>query len=150
MLPVTVIAVVQNGVNFSIIISILGESKLIPVLDLFMFFIWYIFRLSRVYILINAKHGVNQADKLMLQDLDERIQSGHFRWTLQAIITKTDLVPLEKLDTAISSIKQTIFDNAPTCLPPIVTAAPVKSTGLGIDDVRRSIVEACGLARSIG
>jgi GTP-binding protein len=84
----------------------------------------------------------------MLQDLDQRIQSGLFRWTLQAIITKADLVPLETLDTAISSIKQSIFDNAPTCLPPIITSS-VKSTGLGIDDVRRSIVEACGLARSI-
>jgi GTP-binding protein len=83
----------------------------------------------------------------MLQDLDERIQSGHTRWTLQAIITKADLVPLDKLDTAISSIKQSIFDSAPTCLPPIVTAS-IKHTGLGIDDVRRSIVEACGLARS--
>jgi GTP-binding protein len=90
---------------------------------------------------------LNQADKLMLQNLDERIQSGDTRWTLQAIITKADLVPLNKLDMVISSIKQSIFDNAPTCLPPIVTAS-LKSTGLGIDDVRRSIVEACGLARS--
>jgi GTP-binding protein len=82
----------------------------------------------------------------MLQHLDEMIQSGHSRWTLQAIITKADLVPLVNVNPVISSIRQSIFDNAPTCLPPIVTAS-LKSTGLGIDDVRRSIVEACGLVR---
>jgi GTP-binding protein len=103
-------------------------------------------RLCRVYVLLNAKHGLNQADKLMLQDLDNKIQSGNARWSLQAIITKADLVSCHKLEATIESIKRTIFENAPTCLPPIVTAS-LKSDGLGVNDVRRSIVEACGLAR---
>lgn len=100
--------------------------------------------LCRVYILLNAKHGVNEADKLMLRDLDAKIQSGS-RWTLQAVITKADLVPLR--DTAISRIKRTIFEQAPTCLPPIVTASlKSTSTSLGVNDLRLSIMEACALA----
>ncbi|KAI9464510.1 P-loop containing nucleoside triphosphate hydrolase protein, partial [Lactarius psammicola] len=102
--------------------------------------------LCRVYILLNAKHGVNEADKLMLRDLDEKIQSGS-RWTLQAIITKADLVPLHR-DRTISSIKRTIFEHAPTCLPPIVTGSLKKSTStaMGVNDLRLSIIEACALA----
>jgi len=100
--------------------------------------------LCRVYILLNAKHGANETDKLMLKHLDERIQSGDVRWTLQAIITKADLVSPHNLSTAVEGIRRAIFENAPTCLPPIVTASH-KSNGPGVIDVRRSIVEACGL-----
>lgn len=104
-------------------------------------------RLCRVYVLLNAKHGVNEADKQMLRQLDDKVQSGGVRWTLQAIITKADLVSLQNQRAAIEGISTAIFENAPTCLPPIVTAS-LKSNGLGVDDVRRSIVEACNLASS--
>jgi GTP-binding protein len=95
---------------------------------------------------VNAKHGLNEADKVMLQDLDNQIQSGQIRWSLQAIITKADLVSCHNLDSTINGITKTIFENAPTCLPPIVTSC-LKSDGQGVNDVRCSIVEACGLAR---
>ncbi|KAI9440432.1 P-loop containing nucleoside triphosphate hydrolase protein [Lactarius indigo] len=89
--------------------------------------------LCRVYILLNAKHGINGADKAMLQDLDQKIQSGS-RWTLQG-------------HTTISSIKRTIFENAPTCLPPIVTGSlKSTSTSVGVNDLRMSVMEACALA----
>jgi GTP-binding protein len=100
-----------------------------------------------VYVLLNAKHGANEADKLMLRQLDDKVQSGSVRWTLQAIITKADLVSLHNQQAAIEGINSSIFENAPTCLPPIVTAS-LKSNGLGVNDVRRSIVEACNLAPS--
>lgn len=80
----------------------------------------------------------------MLQDLDEHIQSGRASWTMQAIITKADL---GTSDAAIQSINRSVFENAPTCLPPIVTSS-LKSNGLGVGDVRKSIAEACSLARS--
>jgi GTP-binding protein len=99
-------------------------------------------RLCRVYVLLNAKHGANEADKLMLQHLDNKVQSGGPRWTLQAIITKADLVSPHIQEAAIEGIKRAIFENAPTCLPPIVTSS-LKSNGLGVNDVRRSMVEAC-------
>jgi len=98
--------------------------------------------LCRVYVLLNAKHGANEADKLMLRHLDDKVQSGGPRWTLQAIITKADLVSQHNQQAAIDGIKRAIFENAPTCLPPIVTVS-LKSNGLGLNDVRRSIVEAC-------
>ena len=101
-----------------------------------------------MYVLLNAKHGTSEADKLMLRHLDKKVQSGERRWTLQAIITKADLVSSHNLDATIEGIKQTIFENAPTCLPPIVTASLKSNGGLGLSDVRRSIVEACGLAPS--
>lgn len=100
-----------------------------------------------MYVLLNAKHGASAADREMLQHLDKKVQSGESRWTLQAIITKTDLVACHSLESAIKGIQQVIFENAPTCLPPIVTSS-LKSNGLGVSDVRRSIVEACGLAPS--
>jgi GTP-binding protein len=100
-----------------------------------------------VYVLLNAKHGANEADKLMLRQLDEKVQSGGVRWTLQAIITKADLVSPHNQQAAIEGINSAIFENAPTCLPPIVTAS-LKSNGLGLDDVRRSIVEASNLGPS--
>ncbi|KAI9509685.1 P-loop containing nucleoside triphosphate hydrolase protein [Russula earlei] len=100
--------------------------------------------LRRVYILLNAKHGPSEADKQMLQHLDERVRSCDAKWTLQAIITKADLVSPPKLNAAVECIRRAILENAPTCLPPIVTAS-LKSNGLGVNDVRRSIVEACGL-----
>jgi hypothetical protein len=100
-----------------------------------------------VYVLLNAKHGINDADKLMLQQLDDKVQSGGVRWTVQAIITKADLVSRQNQEAAIEGINRAIFENAPTCLPPIVTAS-LKSNGLGVNDVRRSIVEACDLAPS--
>jgi GTP-binding protein len=90
---------------------------------------------------------MNEADKLMLQDLDDKIRKGDARWTLQAIITKADLVSSHNLDATKESIERSIFENAPTCLAPIVTAS-LKSEGLGVNDVRRSIAEACGLWRS--
>jgi len=78
----------------------------------------------------------------MLQHLDDKVQSGGSRWTLQAIITKADLVSLHNQEAAIDGMKRAIFENAPTCLPPIVTSS-LKSNGLGVNDVRKSIVEAC-------
>jgi len=98
--------------------------------------------LCRVFVLLNAKHGANEADKLMLQHLDDKVQSGDTRWTLQAIITKADLVSPHSQEAAIEGIRRAIFESAPTCLPPIVTSS-LKSNGLGVNDVRRSIVEAC-------
>ena len=134
---------VQNGARFSTIISRLEPSK--PFLYHTTLWADLSLRLCRVYVLLNAKHGINEADKFMLRDLDAKIQSGS-RWTLQAIITKADLVPLHR-DATVSRIKQTIFEQAPTCLPPIVTASlKSTSTALGVNDLRMSIMEACALA----
>ncbi|CAL1715261.1 unnamed protein product [Somion occarium] len=101
-------------------------------------------QLKRVYILFNAKHGLNDVDRMMLQSLDSQIQSSSgSRFTLQGIITKVDTVGAGAAD-AVTKIQKDIFEVAPTCLPAIVTSATRRPL-YGIEDVRRSIVEACGL-----
>ena len=103
--------------------------------------------LRRVYILFNAKHSLNAADFAMLEALEEncQAQTSNFPWTLQAIITKAD--QLDGNMAAVRAMQDKIFKTAPTCLPPIVTAAKGK-TKFGIDEVRQSIVEACGIDRT--
>lgn len=111
--------------------------------------------LRRVYILFNAKHGLNESDRLMLSDLDQQVQrSGGTTWTLQAVVTKADMllssskVRGEKSDEDaqqwLSKLRKDIFEAAPTCLPPIVTSAN-KAPFFGIDDLRRNLVDACGI-----
>lgn len=106
-----------------------------------------LFRLKRVYLLLNAKHGLNEADRLMLSDLSERcMSSGGTRWTLQAVITKIDELPLSEVKSTLHDMQKDIFEAAPACLPPVVTAA-AKHPRLGIDIMRASIVDACGIGR---
>lgn len=104
-------------------------------------------RLRRIYLLVNAVHGLNDADRAMLQRLDEQCQAASgTTFTLQAIITKADnLLRSANGRGAIKDIQKDIFETAPTCLPAIVTAA-LDDSRLGIDEMRKSIAEACGLS----
>ncbi|PCH44476.1 nucleoside triphosphate hydrolase protein [Wolfiporia cocos MD-104 SS10] len=104
-------------------------------------------QLRRVFLLFSAKHGLNEVDRAMLRLLNEECQAtGGTRYTLQAILTKADTV-LDMKDgpSHIRSIQKDIFDTAPTCLPAIVTTAS-KHPHFGIEEVRQSIADACGLA----
>ncbi|PPQ85284.1 hypothetical protein CVT25_010057 [Psilocybe cyanescens] len=102
--------------------------------------------LKRIYILFNAKHGLNETDKQMLAHLSDSLMTdrGTQPFTLQSIITKADTVPVAKLQTVLSAMKKDIWDAAPLCLSPIVTSAEM-SPPFGVDQVRQSITEACGL-----
>lgn len=104
------------------------------------------YRLKRVYILFNAKHGLNAYDTQMLAHLSQFLISprGTQPFTLQAVITKADTVPIAQLDTALTEMKKAIWDAAPLCLPPLVTSAEM-SPPFGLDSVRQNIAEACGL-----
>ena len=81
----------------------------------------------------------------MLAELDAQVQrSGGTKFTLQAIITKAD--QLGNLGREhVDQMKNTIFQAAPTCLPPIITACPPKGPKFGIELVRKSIADCCGL-----
>ncbi|KAH8104019.1 P-loop containing nucleoside triphosphate hydrolase protein [Cristinia sonorae] len=106
--------------------------------------------LKRVYILFNAKHGLNEYDQTMLQDLDQRCQSSlGQKFTLQAIITKLDLLLTLDSKTAkdqLKKIRQDIFEAAPTCLPSIMTSTALHPF-VGIHEMRQSVAEACGVGR---
>lgn len=101
-------------------------------------------RLKRVYILFNAKHGLNEIDRMMLQSLDEQIQSSKGnRFTLQAILTKVDTLESDSV-AMVKKTQKEIFQTAPTCLPALLTSS-TRRPPFGIDEVRRNIAEACGL-----
>ncbi|KAG9312782.1 hypothetical protein JVU11DRAFT_6196 [Chiua virens] len=102
-------------------------------------------RLRRVYTLFSAPHGLRSTDEAMLAELDSQLQqSGGTKFTLQAIITKADQLEnggRERVD----QMKSAIFRAAPTCLPPIITACPPKGLKFGMELVRKSIADCCGL-----
>ena len=100
-------------------------------------------RLRRIFILFNGGHGLNEIDAMMLQSLDERVQaSAGLKFTLQAIITKSDTIPDRKLASSITQMKKDIAEVAPTCLDPIITST-AKYPYVGIDVVRNAIMQAC-------
>lgn len=103
-------------------------------------------QLKRIYILFNAKHGLNAFDRQMLSHLSQKLvtQRGTQPYTLQAIITKADLVPIDNLPTTIALIQKAIWESASLCLPPIVTST-TSSPPFQIDRVRKNIADACGL-----
>ncbi|KAH7910288.1 P-loop containing nucleoside triphosphate hydrolase protein [Hygrophoropsis aurantiaca] len=105
--------------------------------------------LRRIYVLLAATHGVTSADQSMLSSLDAQVQSfAGTRFTLQAIVTKADTLRRDGRE-QIERIHKDIFAAAPTCLPPIIAAIPPPGglRSFGVDEVRRSIVEACGIIR---
>jgi hypothetical protein len=103
-----------------------------------------------VYILFNAKHGLNASDKGMLAHLSSLLLTprGTQPWTLQSIITKADTIPLANISTVINSIRKEIHEAAPLCLPPIVTSTEMRPP-FGIDEVRDNIIDACGIGKAI-
>ncbi|KAI0917902.1 hypothetical protein AcV5_002722 [Taiwanofungus camphoratus] len=112
---------------------------------LFNHYVEYRKELRRVYILFNAKHGLNQVDRAMLASLDEQCQSSAgIKFTLQAVITKADLLVTRETLSSVEKMQKDIFEAAPTCLPAILTVA-LKQPHIGIEELRRSIAEACGL-----
>ncbi|KAF6753125.1 hypothetical protein DFP72DRAFT_903392 [Ephemerocybe angulata] len=102
---------------------------------------------GRVYIVFNAKHGLNEIDSHMLQHLSTFLiaRDGTQPFTLQSVITKVDLVPGDQLAKTIAGMKKEIFAAAPLCLPPILTSCEMKPL-FGVDKVQKNIAQACGLA----
>jgi GTP-binding protein len=103
-------------------------------------------RLKRVYILFNGKHGINDHDSQMLAHLSSLLldDKGLQRFTMQAVITKADMIPSLDGQVSLERVRKNILDVAPLCLPPIVTSAQMKPP-FGIDTLRRNILSACGL-----
>ncbi|KAG5723638.1 putative GTP-binding protein engB [Termitomyces sp. T112] len=102
--------------------------------------------LRRVYILFNAKHLLNAYDTRMLIHLSTKLidDRGIQPFTLQAVITKADCIPGDKVSETIAQLRKDIWEAAPLCLPPIVTSATM-SPPFGLDEMRKNIADACGL-----
>ena len=104
-------------------------------------------RLRRIYLLINAKHGVTDFDKNMLQHLNDKLHASvgtRAQLSLQAILTKVDTIPANDASTMIKQIQSDIFQYAPICMPPLLTTITPKFA-FGVDMVKASIVETCGV-----
>jgi GTP-binding protein EngB required for normal cell division len=137
----------ENGGHCLIIISSSATSKQYFSLALRSAPCAYLFdvaalRLRRIYILFNAKHGISRVDEAMLQSLDEKCRDAKF--TLQAIVTKLDTVPPGDAAKVVARMRTQVFEAAPTCLPVILTSANMQPP-FGIEEVRKSVAEACGL-----
>ena len=83
------------------------------------------------------------SDIRFLPSCEESLADGR-HITLQAIFTKCDLLD-RRAQEKLQRMQQEIFEAAPLCLPGIITAA--SNAQVGIDKVRQSIVDACGLGR---
>lgn len=82
----------------------------------------------------------------MLQSLEEKCQeqTNANPWTLQAIITKADQMTGDRA--ALRAIQDDIFKTAPECLPALA-AAITKRAQVGVERIRESMIEACGLGQ---
>ncbi|KAF8141870.1 hypothetical protein EV363DRAFT_1151216 [Boletus edulis] len=101
--------------------------------------------LRRIYIIFSAPHGLRSTDEAMLAKLDTQVQQlGGTKFSLQAIITKADQLGDSGRE-HVDQMKNTIFKAAPTCLSPIITACPPKGSNFGIELIRKSITDCCGL-----
>ena len=80
----------------------------------------------------------------MLSSLDHPYQKGGgIGFSLQAVITKVDAIPLSTAQTRIQKMKEQITLAAPTCLPPILTST--RDIHVGIEELRHSISDACAI-----
>lgn len=107
-------------------------------------------RLKRIYLLINASHGLKETDLAMLSHLNTQCTHALANGrpvTLQAIFTKCDLLLRKEGQKTLQRMQDEVFEAAPLCLPGIVTAASGGGGLVGVEKVRRSVVEACGLGR---
>jgi GTP-binding protein len=106
-------------------------------------------RLKRIFVLINTEHGLKEIDAMMLESLNHTCEASlptDRPITLQAVLTKADLVKSGSR-MQIQKLQSEIFEAAPLCLPAILTASS-KHIQVGIEEVRRSITDGCGLGKT--
>ena len=91
--------------------------------------------LKRALVLVDARHGLKDVDRDVMKMLDEAAVSYHL------VLTKSDKVK----PTELASTLETVGVQArahPAAHPWILTTS--SETGLGINDLRRAVVEAIG------
>ncbi len=86
--------------------------------------------LARVYLLVDARHGLKPADEPVLDSLDEAAVS------VQAVLTKTDAVPAADLAERIAGVQAGLRKH-PAAFPEVL-ATSVRS-GAGMPELRAAI-----------
>ena len=91
--------------------------------------------LKRALVLVDSRHGLKEIDLEILKMLDEAAVSYHL------VLTKADKIKASEL----RDVEQRTADEArkhPAAHPEIITTS--SETGLGIDRLRRAVIEAIG------
>jgi GTP-binding protein len=86
--------------------------------------------LKRVYVLIDARHGLKPADRLMMDGLDEAAVS------YQIVLTKADKLKPGQLETMAATTLQQLAKR-PAAFPELIPTSSTKKTGL--NDLRDAI-----------
>jgi len=86
--------------------------------------------LARVYLLIDARHGLKDTDAGILETLDRAAAS------YQLVLTKADAVQEPELARVLSAVKETTARHPAAYPEPLVTSA---RTGAGIAELRSAI-----------
>ncbi|WP_279100932.1 ribosome biogenesis GTP-binding protein YihA/YsxC [Bartonella apis] len=95
--------------------------------------------LKRVYVLIDARHGIKKNDQDVLTLLDKAAVS------YQIVLTKIDKIKSAELQKLIDNTHKVIVKR-PAAFPHIIATSSEK--GIGLDDLRETILEAANpLAR---
>ncbi|WP_295898275.1 ribosome biogenesis GTP-binding protein YihA/YsxC [uncultured Bartonella sp.] len=89
--------------------------------------------LKRVYVLIDARHGIKKNDGDVLNLLDKAAVS------YQIVLTKTDKIKPTQLEKLIGNTHSTILKR-PAAYPQVLATSSEKSVGL--DDLRQAILQA--------
>ncbi|CEL61915.1 putative GTP-binding protein EngB OS=Rhodopseudomonas palustris (strain BisB18) GN=engB PE=3 SV=1 [Rhizoctonia solani AG-1 IB] len=100
--------------------------------------------LRRIFLLVNAKHGFSEFDRVMLQDIDGRFkQAAGLSFSYQLVLTKIDEVKPQDTLRVRSQVEYEArkisggFGSG-------VFVTSTKNNGFGINDLRHAITEACG------
>ncbi|MGS1018126.1 ribosome biogenesis GTP-binding protein YihA/YsxC [Allosphingosinicella humi] len=91
--------------------------------------------LKRALVLIDSRHGIKDIDREILKMLDDAAVSYHL------VLTKADKIKASEL----RAVEQATAEEArkhPAAHPDIITTS--SETGLGIDQLRKAVIEAIG------
>lgn len=101
--------------------------------------------LKRVFLLINAKHGFSTTDEMMLRDFDTRFKdTAGLSFSYQLVLTKMDSVPIPQYVSIKNEVAQRAWNITRTMSSKVIpTSAASRGEGLGIQELREAIVEAC-------
>jgi GTP-binding protein len=91
--------------------------------------------LKRAMVLIDSRHGIKEIDREIMKMLDDAAVSYHL------VLTKADKIKASELQ-AVEAETGTEARKRPAAHPDVITTS--SDTGLGIDRLRRAVVEAIG------
>lgn len=91
--------------------------------------------LKRTLVLIDSRHGIKEVDREILKMLDDAAVSYHL------VLTKADKIKASELHEVRARTEEEARKH-PAAHPEIITTS--SETGLGIDQLRRAVIEAIG------